>query len=327
MKLYMREIGTEDIKGTVTVSDDYLTALIGNLKKKMSKYALGFFPNVVDNGINISIYESGEECCNVTIPRTELIGNMDKDTDKVFNDYLKADGYVGLYIRRHENESLNAVTNKILKKESINMVRKLHLKESTESNDVMELIKGIPEKDIDHYETDLYLRKTPQTTAVISKLPDVYKKNVTTFIDNIDHVPWYEIPFVFPKERNRKGVKESADDEDYVNKQSNVTESLTEDYKDSDAYKKLADYDYICDVNGNKVTIKWADDGHTYAEFTLYSPEEMFTDTDIDPYDDFGKSHGFDCWVIYNGDEYIDTYAKTYDDAVVSAIKYFWTYY
>lgn len=106
-----------------------------------------------------------------------------------------------------------------------------------------------------------------------------------------------------------------------------IVESLTEDYKDSDAYKKLADYDYICDVKGNKVIIKWADDEHTYAEFTLYSPEEMFTDTDIDPYDDFGKSHGFDCWVIYNGGEYIDTYAKTYDDAVVSAIKYFWTYY
>ena len=197
------------------------------------------------------------------------------------------------------------------------MKRKLHIKENnTNSNDVMSLLKGIPEKDIDHYETDLYLRKTPEVTKkVIDKLPDVYKKNVTTFIDNIDHVEWYEIPFVFPKDRNRKGVTESI-----------ITEE-SENYKDSDAYKKLADYDYICDVKGNKVIIKWADDGHTYAEFTLYSPEEMFADTDIDPYDDFGKSHGFDCWVIYNGDEYVDTYAKTYDDAVVSAIKYFWTYY
>lgn len=115
--------------------------------------------------------------------------------------------------------------------------------------------------------------------------------------------------------------------ENYERRDKLMKLHIKEGYKDSDAYKKLADYDYICDVKGNKVIIKWADDGHTYAEFTLYSPEEMFTDTDIDPYDDFGKSHGFDCWVIYNGDEYIDTYAKTYDDAVVSAIKYFWTYY
>lgn len=86
------------------------------------------------------------------------------------------------------------------------MKRKLHIKENNKnSNDVMSLLKGIPEKDIDHHETDLYLRKTPEVTKnVIDKLPDVYKKNVTTFIDNIDHVEWYEIPFVFSKGKNRK---------------------------------------------------------------------------------------------------------------------------
>lgn len=106
-----------------------------------------------------------------------------------------------------------------------------------------------------------------------------------------------------------------------------IKRAFNESYKDSKAYKKLAEYDYICEVDGNKVTIKWADDGHTYAEFTLYSPEEMFIDTDIDPYDDFGKSHGFDCWVIDDGNGLIDTYAKTYDDAVITAIDYFWNHY
>ena len=150
-----------------------------------------------------------------------------------------------------------------------------------------------------------------------------YGNHYSKYFDDLDELTAYVMDELVPR------VVDTVNKayEDYVKEQSNVTESLTEDYKDSDAYKKLADYDYICDIKGNNVIIKWADDGHTYAEFTLYSPEEMFADTDIDPYDDFGKSHGFDCWVIYNGDEYIDTYAKTYDDAVVSAIKYFWTYY
>lgn len=85
---------------------------------------------------------------------------------------------------------------------------KLHLKESNEDltlNDFMAGLENIPSEDIDHWETDLYLRKTPKTTELIkTKLPKSF--NVTTFIDDIDHVPWYEIPFAFPKQRNRKAV-------------------------------------------------------------------------------------------------------------------------
>ena len=90
---------------------------------------------------------------------------------------------------------------------------KLHLKESDENltiNDFMMELDNIPAEDIDHWETDLYLRKTPKTTELIkTKLPKDFKVN--TFIDDIDKVPWYEIPFAFPKQRNRKGtVKESS---------------------------------------------------------------------------------------------------------------------
>lgn len=89
---------------------------------------------------------------------------------------------------------------------------KLHLKESDEDltlNDFMAGLEDIPSEDIDHWETDLYLRKTPKTTELIkTKLPKDFKVN--TFIDDIDKVPWYEIPFAFPKQRNRKGnVSES----------------------------------------------------------------------------------------------------------------------
>jgi DNA-binding ferritin-like protein len=103
--------------------------------------------------------------------------------------------------------------------------------------------------------------------------------------------------------------------------------TCNESYKDSKAYKKLAEYDYICEVDGNTVTIKWADDGAVYAKFTLTSPEEMFADTDTDPYDDFGRAHGYDCWIIDDGNGLMDTDATTYDDAVVAAINYFWNHY
>lgn len=79
-------------------------------------------------------------------------------------------------------------------------------------DDFMIGLKNIPDKDIDHWQTDLYLRKTPETTKLIqTKLPKSFK--VTTFIDNIDKVPWYEIPFAFSKSRKRTGktVKESID--------------------------------------------------------------------------------------------------------------------
>lgn len=39
--------------------------------------------------------------------------------------------------------------------------------------------------------SDLYLKVTPISKALIEQ----YEGNVTTFIDNIDHELWYDIPF------------------------------------------------------------------------------------------------------------------------------------
>lgn len=41
--------------------------------------------------------------------------------------------------------------------------------------------------------SDLYLKVTPVSTELIGQYD--FKENVTRFLDNIDHVPWYEIPF------------------------------------------------------------------------------------------------------------------------------------
>lgn len=54
---------------------------------------------------------------------------------------------------------------------------------------------GIPAEHIDHWQSDLYLKVTPETTALVNKYR--YKNHVTKFIDNIDHEPWYEVPFAY----------------------------------------------------------------------------------------------------------------------------------
>ena len=41
--------------------------------------------------------------------------------------------------------------------------------------------------------SDLYLKVTPISTALIKQYE--FKENVTKFRDNINHEPWYEIPF------------------------------------------------------------------------------------------------------------------------------------
>ena len=41
--------------------------------------------------------------------------------------------------------------------------------------------------------SDLFLKVTPVSKELITQYD--FKENVTTFVDNIDHVPWYEIPF------------------------------------------------------------------------------------------------------------------------------------
>lgn len=41
--------------------------------------------------------------------------------------------------------------------------------------------------------SDLFLKVTPISTTLIEQFD--FKENVRKFLDNIDHEPWYEIPF------------------------------------------------------------------------------------------------------------------------------------
>lgn len=66
-----------------------------------------------------------------------------------------------------------------------------------------EAVKVLPATDIDHHASDLYIRVTPESKALLERFE--YKHMVTTFTDNIDHVLWYDLPFCYdPTMRNRE---------------------------------------------------------------------------------------------------------------------------
>jgi len=56
-------------------------------------------------------------------------------------------------------------------------------------------VERLPESDIDHHESDLYLRVSPASAALVEAYE--FKDNVTMFKDAIDGVMWYDIPFAY----------------------------------------------------------------------------------------------------------------------------------
>ena len=57
------------------------------------------------------------------------------------------------------------------------------------------LAEVLKPNEISHWYSDLYCKVTPASCAIIDQYE--YRNLVTTFIDNIDHVLWYEIPFCY----------------------------------------------------------------------------------------------------------------------------------
>jgi hypothetical protein len=58
-----------------------------------------------------------------------------------------------------------------------------------------EALAKLPIDHIDHYASDLYLKVTSYSTALIEAYE--WKKNVTTFRSAIDGTLWYDVPFAY----------------------------------------------------------------------------------------------------------------------------------
>lgn len=55
------------------------------------------------------------------------------------------------------------------------------------------LKEQMPPEYINHYYSDLYVKVTPTSTALIEQYEDKFMVN--KFVDNIEHKIWYEVPF------------------------------------------------------------------------------------------------------------------------------------
>ena len=88
-------------------------------------------------------------------------------------------------------------------KSSRNFRSKKSIKAATDSlyNRLLSVVDN-PTDDIDTHESDIYVLKTPETTKIIKDYYDSQglKSQATTFIDNITHRPFYEIPFGYMNE-------------------------------------------------------------------------------------------------------------------------------
>lgn len=49
--------------------------------------------------------------------------------------------------------------------------------------------------EIDHHQSDLYIPVTPETKELVRQYKS--RANVTTFKNQLDHKPWYDIPFAY----------------------------------------------------------------------------------------------------------------------------------
>lgn len=92
--------------------------------------------------------------------------------------------------REHEtNASHRVITRRVLR----------DLTESTSEPDVAGFVKEIKQvlkpEDIDTYESDLYVRVSPEAGRLLRKYNMLNNPLLSTFVDEIDHDRWYDIPF------------------------------------------------------------------------------------------------------------------------------------
>lgn len=62
-------------------------------------------------------------------------------------------------------------------------------------------VETLPPEDISHHESDLYLRKTPESTALIKRMRYRNSGLLSTFRSQIDGDIWYELPFCYGFDR------------------------------------------------------------------------------------------------------------------------------
>lgn len=205
----------------------------------------------------------------------------------------------------------NALGEKAHKMASAEEWKKLHesrktkLKESSSTikpGDIYDVvIKELDSKDIDHHASDLYVRKTPESTEIINRLSN--KSLVSTFKDNIDGDIWYELPFCYTPHFN-ESVKNRS-------RKTKLKESAASDNHWSEKYQDLIEdlVDRVDDPNDEDDVMQAIDDGLIYTSDMWTAVEEILSPTDLAEWDDVFM-HVVD-----------DVYAELKDRGLIESLK------
>ena len=127
--------------------------------------------------------------------------NLGADDDKEIEKFVK---------KANKNEKLEIKRNKTMDIKEMNKVLESYIENETHDN-ILELAQQqMKPEEIDHHQSDLYLKKTPISDKLIANYR--WKNSVTTFRDNIDNELWYEIPFAYGHKVRESYINEISDE-------------------------------------------------------------------------------------------------------------------
>ena len=127
--------------------------------------------------------------------------NLGADDDKEIEKFVK---------KANKNEKLEIKRNKTMDIKDVNKVLESYIEDETHDN-ILELAQQqMKPEEIDHHQSDLYLKKTPISDKLIANYR--WKNSVTTFRDNIDNELWYEIPFAYGHKVRESYINEISDE-------------------------------------------------------------------------------------------------------------------
>ena len=125
---------------------------------------------------------------------------------------------------------------------------------SKDSDIYHQALQKMAPDEIDHHESDLYLKKNKVSDELISNYD--FKNNVTIFRDRIDGVLWYDIPFAYPKYREL----DKKVDESLVLRLKKLTEGDVINFADFKRQKEAQkNLDNALQINIKKIIIKWCE--------------------------------------------------------------------
>lgn len=113
-------------------------------------------------------------------------------------------------------------------------------------SDIYEIaVEKLPSEDIDHHNSDLYIKVTPESKKLIEMLEYKDSGMLTIFKDS-EGMTWYDLPFCYPMGKKQASSKEMKDVDDTINYYSTRLDDFISDYYgDNAAMQSEVDYDFL----------------------------------------------------------------------------------